>query len=325
MSRRRRSSRPPRWRRSALGVPEEAIARLDREAVSRALTHLPRDQRLAIVLMDLAGLTASEAAEALGCPRNTVLSWVHRGRKRLAVHLVEQDLSRDAALRSASSPSWPVISRPRRSASSTSTSSSARAAGGRSRPTEWDASPSSACGSRRRRGFATGSRSPISLEKPRGASHRRRRRARHRRGAVELAAALFVVLAVGGTLAGAARRRTATDPSQVAAVVAMVTPDGHPSAALLAGERQVVDRQQMTVRAYMVHGKEAIVATSMKPLPMPATSHLLAGSSPRAWMATDGTLALYGVNRPAGQPSMFVVAAMPMAALPQVAAQLHLI
>jgi RNA polymerase sigma-70 factor (ECF subfamily) len=78
-----------------VGVPEEALARLDRDAISRALTHLPRDQRLAIVLMDLAGLTAAEAAEALGCPRNTVLSWVHRGRKRLAAHLVEQDLSRD--------------------------------------------------------------------------------------------------------------------------------------------------------------------------------------------------------------------------------------
>jgi RNA polymerase sigma-70 factor, ECF subfamily len=78
-----------------LGVPEQALAGLDREAISRALTHLPRNHRLAIVLMDLAGLTASEAAEALGCPRNTVLSWVHRGRKRLAAHLVEQDLSRD--------------------------------------------------------------------------------------------------------------------------------------------------------------------------------------------------------------------------------------
>ena len=80
---------------TGLGVPEEAIASLDREAVSRALTQLPRDHRLAIVLMDLAGLTASEAAEALGCPRNTVLSWVHRGRKRLAAHLVEQDFTRD--------------------------------------------------------------------------------------------------------------------------------------------------------------------------------------------------------------------------------------
>lgn len=105
----------------------------------------------------------------------------------------------------------------------------------------------------------------------------------------------------------------------------MVTPGGHPSAALLAGERRVVNRQQMTVRAYMFHGKEALVATSMTPLPMPGTSHLLAGSSLRAWMATDGSLAVCGVNRPAGQPSMFVVAAMPMAALPQVAAQLHLI
>ena len=80
---------------TGLGVPEEAIASLDREAVSRALTQLPRDHRLAIVLMALAGLTASEAAEALGCPRNTVLSWVHRGRKRLAAHLVEQDFTRD--------------------------------------------------------------------------------------------------------------------------------------------------------------------------------------------------------------------------------------
>lgn len=166
----------------------------------------------------------------------------------------------------------------------------------------------------------------ISLEEPHGTSHRRRRsRLGHRRGTLQLAAALFVVLAVSGTLVGLLVTGAATDPPQVAAVVAMVTPDGHPSAALLAGERQVVDRQQMTVRAYMIHDKVAIVATSMTPLPMPATSHLLAGSSLRAWMATDGTLALYGVNRPAGQPSMFVVAAMPMAALPQVAAQLHLI
>jgi RNA polymerase sigma-70 factor (ECF subfamily) len=77
------------------GVAEEVLAHLDQEAVSRALAHLPRDQRLAIVLMDLAGLTASEVGEVLGRPRNTVLSWVHRGRKRLAGHLVEQDLSRD--------------------------------------------------------------------------------------------------------------------------------------------------------------------------------------------------------------------------------------
>ena len=92
---RRRSSKPAIWRGRAPTSPRRSSAILDREAISRALAHLPRDQRLAIVLMDLAGLTASEAAETLGCPRNTVLSWVHRGRKRLAAHLVEQDLSRD--------------------------------------------------------------------------------------------------------------------------------------------------------------------------------------------------------------------------------------
>jgi RNA polymerase sigma-70 factor (ECF subfamily) len=79
------------------GVAEAALARLDQQAIYGALSLLARDQRLAIVLMDLAGLTASEAAEALGCPRNTVLSWVHRGRKRLATLLVEQDLSRDVS------------------------------------------------------------------------------------------------------------------------------------------------------------------------------------------------------------------------------------
>ena len=76
-------------------VDDEVLARLDRETVSNALSRVPRDQRLAIVLMDLAGLTASEAADALGCPRNTVLSWAHRGRKRLAAELVEQGVRRD--------------------------------------------------------------------------------------------------------------------------------------------------------------------------------------------------------------------------------------
>jgi hypothetical protein len=165
----------------------------------------------------------------------------------------------------------------------------------------------------------------ISLEAPGSASHRPRLRPAHRRGTRYLAAALFVVLAAAGVFGGLVATGGATDPPQVSAVVAMVTPGGHPSTALLTGERLVINHQQMTVRAYMIHGKEAIVATSMKPLPMPATSHLLAGSSLRAWMATNGNLALYGVNRSVGQPSMFVVAAMPMAALPQVATQLHLI
>ena len=77
-----------------VSVPEEALANIDRGSVSRALSRLPEDQRLAIVLMDLAGHSASEVADMLGCPRNTVLSRVHRGHKRLASLLVEEDVTR---------------------------------------------------------------------------------------------------------------------------------------------------------------------------------------------------------------------------------------
>jgi RNA polymerase sigma-70 factor (ECF subfamily) len=66
------------------GVVDEVIARVDQAAVSLALEQLPKDQRIAIILMDLAGHSAQEASEILDCPRNTVLSRVHRGRRRLA-------------------------------------------------------------------------------------------------------------------------------------------------------------------------------------------------------------------------------------------------
>ena len=88
---------PPSYEPEAAGVsvPEEALASLDRGSISRALARIPDDQRLAIVLMDLAGHSASEVAEMLGCPRNTVLSRAHRGRQRLASLLVEEDVNRD--------------------------------------------------------------------------------------------------------------------------------------------------------------------------------------------------------------------------------------
>jgi RNA polymerase sigma-70 factor (ECF subfamily) len=88
---------PEPYEPEALGVsvPEEAMTNIDRAAVSRALAQVPVEQRLAIVLMDLAGHSASEVAEMLGCPRNTVLSRVHRGRQRLASLLVGEDINRD--------------------------------------------------------------------------------------------------------------------------------------------------------------------------------------------------------------------------------------
>ena len=65
-------------------VADVVIAGLDAEEVSRCLGRLPEPQRVCIVLMDVAGYTAKEAAETLGCPRGTVLARVHRGRRRLA-------------------------------------------------------------------------------------------------------------------------------------------------------------------------------------------------------------------------------------------------
>jgi RNA polymerase sigma-70 factor (ECF subfamily) len=76
-------------------VADQAMANLDRAAVSRALAQVPDDQRLALVLMDLAGHSASEVAEMLGCPRNTVLSRAFRGRQRLALLLTEEGVKRD--------------------------------------------------------------------------------------------------------------------------------------------------------------------------------------------------------------------------------------
>jgi len=74
-------------------VADVVIAGLDAQVVSRCLGMLPEPQRASIVLMDVAGYTAREAAEALGCPRGTVLARVHRGRRRLAQLLAEAGVS----------------------------------------------------------------------------------------------------------------------------------------------------------------------------------------------------------------------------------------
>lgn len=51
--------------------------------VERALASLPEEQRAAVVLVDVNGLTNQEAAEALGWPLGTVNSRVYRGRAEL--------------------------------------------------------------------------------------------------------------------------------------------------------------------------------------------------------------------------------------------------
>jgi RNA polymerase sigma-70 factor (ECF subfamily) len=55
--------------------------------VQRALADLPPEQRLAIVLVDVQGMSVQEAAAVLGVPGGTVKSRCFRGRARLAVAL----------------------------------------------------------------------------------------------------------------------------------------------------------------------------------------------------------------------------------------------
>lgn len=67
------------------GDPESlAVGKIEREELYRAMRELPEEQRVAITLVDLSGFSTYEAAEAMGTPRGTVLSRLHRGRRTLA-------------------------------------------------------------------------------------------------------------------------------------------------------------------------------------------------------------------------------------------------
>ena len=65
-------------------VAVTALAGLEAKQVRAALTLLPDAQREAIVLVDLCGMSTAEVARALGIPRGTVLSRLHRGHRALA-------------------------------------------------------------------------------------------------------------------------------------------------------------------------------------------------------------------------------------------------
>lgn len=68
--------------------PEERFVARERAAeVRAALDGLPRDQREAVLLIDLLGFSYSEAATALEAPPGTIASRVVRGRTALRAHL----------------------------------------------------------------------------------------------------------------------------------------------------------------------------------------------------------------------------------------------
>jgi RNA polymerase sigma-70 factor, ECF subfamily len=70
--------------RSTAASPEEAVISAQ---VFPAIARLPESFRLALVAVDVAGLSYREAARALGAPEATVTTRLHRARRRVAREL----------------------------------------------------------------------------------------------------------------------------------------------------------------------------------------------------------------------------------------------
>ena len=68
-------------------APEEDLpiesSGIDRAIVVEALAGLRAQEREALYLSVVEGMTAREIAELNGAPRNTVLSWIHRAKQQL--------------------------------------------------------------------------------------------------------------------------------------------------------------------------------------------------------------------------------------------------
>jgi RNA polymerase sigma-70 factor (ECF subfamily) len=72
------------------GPEEQTVRELDREAVRRAIARLPEDFRMAVTLVDINGLSCAEAAGVMDVPRGTILSRLHRARRRLEAMLLPE-------------------------------------------------------------------------------------------------------------------------------------------------------------------------------------------------------------------------------------------
>jgi len=74
--------------------PELAI---DAQAVYGAIAELPEDFRLALVAVDILGLSYGEAGRVLGAPEATITSRLHRARRRVVAAIDAPDAVADRA------------------------------------------------------------------------------------------------------------------------------------------------------------------------------------------------------------------------------------
>ena len=71
--------------------PEDYVLRRELgQFLNEGLTHLPEDQRLAVVLCDIQGLSYEEVSQATGSSLGTVKSRLNRGRARLRDFLLQR-------------------------------------------------------------------------------------------------------------------------------------------------------------------------------------------------------------------------------------------
>ncbi|HEU5002685.1 MAG TPA: sigma-70 family RNA polymerase sigma factor [Actinomycetota bacterium] len=87
---RRRTRSPLPAEAIEVPVPDGISRADDRMVIDWALRHLPVDQRLAVILRDLYGLSYDEIAEATGAAVGTVKSRIARGRAALCETLAPQ-------------------------------------------------------------------------------------------------------------------------------------------------------------------------------------------------------------------------------------------
>src|SRR5262245_4247814 len=69
---------------------ERSVERLSQDPIVNALSELPHDFRDVVVLVDIGEFSYADAAQILDVPIGTVMSRLHRGRRRLKAALAEE-------------------------------------------------------------------------------------------------------------------------------------------------------------------------------------------------------------------------------------------